>query len=163
MSVARHECCRTGGSHKKATGLAARIGVLVHVKTGRDGAPGWGAVFASTSRASFHLDMDDPVLSPAEAELLDYTATLRRCCERLSIERHDVAQLLSAPPDDPFYLPHVRVRSCGRTGLAYRVRPDDLEALAARISTPPLPPDPIRPRDAIAVRAGERVRGGSRR
>ena len=107
--------------------------------------------------------MDDPVLSPAEAELLDYTATLRRCCERLSIERHDVAQLLSAPPDDPFYLPHVRVRSCGRTGLAYRVRPDDLEALAARISTPPLPPDPIRPRDAIAVRAGERVRGGSRR
>lgn len=97
-------------------------------------------------------------LGPDERHL-SYTLTVDDCGKRLALAPTAVRELLRAPQNDPCHLPHALVRCNG--GQGYRVRPADLEALAARISTPPLPPDPIRRLEAITILAGKRPRGAT--
>lgn len=94
------------------------------------------------------------------AESPDALLTVARCQRRLTLGKNAVGRMLRAPEGDPWHLPSERVSSSGPN--AYRVRSADLEQLAARISTPPLPADAIWPHEAIEILAGRPLQRGSK-
>jgi transcriptional regulator with XRE-family HTH domain len=85
--------------------------------------------------------------------------TVADCRRRLTLGKNAVGAMLRAPEDDPWHLPSVHVTSSGGK-QSYGVREADLQQLAERISTPPLPPDPIWPRDAVVILASKPLRQG---
>lgn len=90
-------------------------------------------------------------LAQADAPLL----TVEVCQRRLPVGSGAVRGMLRAPESDPCHLPSVFV-PLGANGAGYGVRPEDLEQLVARISTPaPLPADAITSGEAIALLAGK--------
>lgn len=95
-----------------------------------------------------------PTLSLAEAERLGYTLGADACGERLGIRRGELFRMLATGD-----LPSVRART--RRGSAYRVRPQDLEELLARVCVPSPPADLIRETYALEILAGQPVRSGT--
>ncbi len=98
------------------------------------------------------------IAPPPIAEALDPLLTAADCARCLPLGEPAVREMLRAPESDPFHLPSVFVPLGGRGG-GYRVRPEDLEQLVVRISTPaPLPADAIKASEAIALLAGKTLK-----
>jgi DNA-binding CsgD family transcriptional regulator len=94
-------------------------------------------------------------LTTEEAERLGYTLDVATCARLLTAHDRVIRATLRAPVEDASHLPSVLVAVRGP--VARRVRPTDLEALAARLSLPK-PGDLITPKDAVEILAGRRLR-----
>jgi hypothetical protein len=96
------------------------------------------------------------------AEVPGPLLTVVGCARRLPLGESAVRGMLRAHESDPCHLPSVFVPLGGRGGGGYRIRPEELEQLVVRISTPaPLPADAIRAHEAIALLAGKRLQTNS--
>lgn len=99
-------------------------------------------------------------LTRPEADALGYVLTPDDVAAHMTVSGKRVRGWLRLAPSERAHLPSVMIVGSGlRSGApAFRVHPDDVTALAARICEPCLPSDPLTPGEAVSVLAGRDLR-----